>query len=122
MHVVRVDWGKNRVRFIVTVIRAHPILPCNRKRHPLARVRHLVSWPLSYAARAIIERFFAAAKRYYGLDTNDAVGWDAALIRVSLTFCAILVVALAAHHAGAPELRLSPPRVLAHYQPVEDLL
>ena len=41
------------------------------------------------------------------------------LLRVTLTFCAILVVALAAHQAGAPELRLSPTRVLAHYQPIE---
>jgi hypothetical protein len=44
------------------------------------------------------------------------------LLQVTLTFCAILVVALAAHRAGAPELRLSPSRVLAHYLPVEEAL
>lgn len=125
VHVVRADgayWGQGLVQFIVAVIRAHPIIPFNRKKQPLARVRQLAYWPLSYAARAIIERFFAAAKRYYRLTTAYAVGWDAVLLQVTLTFCAILVVALAAHRAGAPELRLSPSRVLAHYLPVEEAL
>ena len=125
IHVVRADgayWGFRLVRFIVDVIGAHPIIPFNRKKQPLARVRHLVWWPVSYAARAIIERFFAAAKRYYHLDTEYVVGWDAVVLRVTLTFCAILVVALAAQQAGAPELRLSPTRVLAHYLPVQNTL
>jgi hypothetical protein len=123
IHVVRADgayWGFALVRFIVTVIKAHPIIPFNHKKQPLANVRHLVWWPLSYAARAIIERFFAAAKRYYHLDTRYAAGWAAVLLRITLTFCAVLVVALAAHRSGAPELRLSPTRVLAHYLPVQD--
>jgi hypothetical protein len=49
------------------MIGAHPIILFNRKKQSLARVRHLVYWPLSYLTRAIIERCFAAAKRYYGL-------------------------------------------------------
>lgn len=125
IHIVRADaayWGWQLVRFIVTIIGAHPIIPFNRKRQPLARVRHLVWWSLSYLVRAVIERFFAAAKRYYDLNTNYVVGWDAVMLRVTLTFCATLVVALAAHQAGRPELRLSPTRVLAHYLPVEEAL
>ena len=125
IHVVRADgayWGKALVHFIVTVIGAHPIIPFNRKKQPLARVRHLVYCPLSYFARAIIERFFAAAKRYYGLDTRYHLGWDAVLLHVTLTFCAILVVALVAHELGRPDLRLSPTRVLAHYLPVQEAL
>jgi len=125
IHVVRADgayWGKDLVRFIVTVIGAHPIIPFNRKKQPLARVRLLVYWPLSYLARAVIERFFAAAKRYYGLDTRYHVGWDAVLLQVTLTFCAILVVALVATELNCPDLRLSPTRVLAHYLPVEQVL
>lgn len=122
IHVVRADgayWGKRLVRFIGSVIGAHPIIPFNRKKQPLAHVRHLVYWPLSYAARAIIERFFAAAKRYYSLTTANRLGWDAVLLQVTLTFCAILVVALAAAQSGRPDLRLSPTRVLASYLPVE---
>lgn len=122
IHVVRADgayWGFHLVRFIVTVIKARPIIPFNRKKQPLRSVRHLVWYRLSYSIRSIIERFFAAAKRYYRLDTSYVEGWDAVLIRVALTYCAILVVALVAEQLGAPELRLSPSRVLAHYQPVE---
>ncbi len=121
IHIVRADgayWGKELVRFIVTVIGAHPIIPFNRKKQPLPRVRHLVYWPLSYLARAVIERFFAAAKRYYRLDTRYQLGWDAVLLQVTLTFCAILVVGLVAAKLGRPDLRLSPTRVLAHYLPV----
>ncbi len=123
IRLVRADgayWGFALVRFVVTVIGARPIIPFNRKKQPLARVRHLVWWGLSYAARAVIERFFAAAKRYYHLDTRYAAGWDAVLLRTTLTFCAILVVALAADAQGAYRLRLSPTRVLAHYLPVQE--
>jgi Transposase DDE domain len=121
LRVVRADgayWGWHLVEWIVTVLRARPIIPFNRKKQPLARVRHLVWHALSYAARAIIERFFGVAKRYYGLDTEYAIGWVAVVRQVTLTMCAILVVALAAQRAGASGLRLSPSRVLAHYQPV----
>ncbi len=124
LRIVRADgayWGLALVRFIVTVLRARPIIPFNRKKQPLARVRHLAWFRLSYAARAAIERFFGVAKRHYGLDTAEAIGWEPVLLRVTLTFCAILVVALAAHHAGAPELRLPPTRVLAHYLPIQEL-
>ena len=123
LHVGRADgasWGTTLVQFIVTVIRAHPIIPFNRKKQPLTRVRHLVDWPLSDAARAVIARCFAATKRSSHRNTTDAVGWDAVLRRVTRTFCATLVVALAAHHVGAPALRLPPTRVLAHYLPVEE--
>lgn len=121
VHVVRADGaycGLELVRYIVRVIKARPVIPFNRKKQPIHRVRHLVWYRLSYAARAVIERFFAAAKRYYRLDTSYAADWDAVLIRTCLTFCSVLVVALAADESGAPELRLSPTRVLAHYQPI----
>jgi len=125
VHVVRADgayWGWALIRYIVGVIGARPIIPFNRKKQPLEKVRQLAWYRLSYAARSIIERFFAAAKRYYRLDTNYSEGWDSVLIRTTLTFCGILVVALAAQHEGAPELRLSPSRVLAHYQPIEEAM
>jgi hypothetical protein len=126
IRVVRADgayWGRELIRFIVTVLGAHPIIPFNRKKQKLARVRHLVYWPLSYLARAIGvpsgPRFFAAAKRCYGLDTRSHVGGEAVLRHVTLTFCALLVVALVADELGRPDLRLSPTRVLAHYLPVQ---
>ena len=118
IHVVRADgayWGVGLVRYIVCSIGAHPIIPFNRKRQ---RVVTYLCWPVCYGIRASIERFFAVAKRYYGLDTSYSVGLDAVLLRVTLTYCATLVVALAAQQAGAPQLRLSPTRVLAHYMPI----
>ncbi len=124
LRIVRADgayWGQALIRFIVTVLRARPIIPFNRKKQPLARVRCLVWFRLSYAARAVIERFFGVAKRHYRLDTTDAVGWEAVLLRVTLTCCAILIVALAAQQAGAPHLRLSPTRVLAHFLPIQEV-
>lgn len=123
LRAVRADggyWGLRLYRFITLALGAHAIIPFNRKRQPLARVRHRVYWPLSYGARAIVERFFAAAKRYYGLDTAYATGRDAVLRQVALTLCATLVVGLAAHRCDAPALRLSPTRVLAHYLPIEE--
>jgi hypothetical protein len=123
VRLVRADgayWGLRLVAFIVRTLGARPVIPLNRKKQRLARVRHLVRWPLGYAARGVIERFFAVAKRYYRLDACGAVGGPAVTQRVTLTFCAILVVALAAQRAGEPQLRLSPTRVLAHYLPVDD--
>jgi hypothetical protein len=111
--------GLGLVRGIATALRARPLIPFNRQKPPLARGRHLVWYRLSYAKRTIIERCFAAAKRYFERDTRYPLDGEAVLLRVTLTFCAILVVALAAHQAGAPDLRLSPTRVLAHYQPID---
>ena len=105
------------VPFIVTVLRARPSIACNSKKQPRVRVCQLAWSRCSYTARAIIARFFGIAKRHYHLNTADTVGWEPVLLRVTLTFCAILVVAVAAQHARAPELRLSPTRVLAHYLP-----
>lgn len=60
--LVRADgayWGLGLVRWIVTGLRARPIVPRNRRKRLLGRVRHLVRSRLSYAKRAIIERCFA---------------------------------------------------------------
>ena len=110
------------MRFIGTGLRARPLLPFHRKKPPLAQVRPLVWYRLSYAARAVIERGFAAATRSYGWDTRYAVGGAAVRRQVPRTHCAILGVALVAQQAGAPEPRRSPTRVLAHYQPIQATL
>ena len=46
IHVVRADgayWGLALVRFIRFTLGAIPIIPFNRKKQPLAQVRHLAS-------------------------------------------------------------------------------
>jgi len=119
---VRADsayWGKALVDFSVTVIGTHSIIPFDRKKQPLACASYLVYGLVSDLARAVIEHFFAAAKRYDCLDTRCRLGLDAALLHVALTFCAILLVALAADELNRPRLRLSPTLLLAHDLPVE---
>ena len=41
-------------------------------------------------------------------------GWSAVTCAVALAFTATIIVALAAHQAGRPDLIRSPTRVLAH--------
>lgn len=76
IHVVRADgayWGLGLGRWIVAVLRARPIILFKCKEQPCARVRHLVWYRLRYAKRDAIERFFAAAKRSFPLDTDYAL-------------------------------------------------
>ena len=61
-----------------------------------------------------IERFFGRAFRFFGLQRPQACGWTAVVQRVTLTYAAAVVVALAAHRAGRPDPIRSPKRVLAH--------
>jgi hypothetical protein len=125
LRLVRADgayWSWGLWRFITRVLDARCLIPFNRKWLPLDAVPFLTWWPIGYALRAAIERFFAVAKRYYGLDTAHAAARDAVLRRTALTFAASLAVALAAHRCGAPDLRLSPTRVLAHALPAQERL
>jgi hypothetical protein len=125
LRVVRADgayWSWRLHRFVTRALGARCTIPCNPKWTPRDQVRWLVYWPLGYAARAVIERFFAVAKRYYGLGAAYAGDRDAVLRQVALTFAATLAGALAAHRCGAPDLRLSPTRVLAHALPVAERL
>ena len=70
----------------------------------MARSRQLASWLLS-----------SAATRYYRLDIASASDQDAGVPRVMLAFRTTLVVALAAHQAHCPDLRLSASGVVAHH-------
>lgn len=62
------------------------------------------------AKRSAIERFF----RLFPLQRPPLAGWAAVTRAVALTFTATIIVALAAHQAGRPDLIRSPQRVLAH--------
>ena len=125
LRVVRADggyWSWGLWRFVTRVLDARCLIPFNRKWLPLEAVPFLTWWPIGYGLRAVIERAFAVLKRYYGLGTAYAAERDAVLRRTALTFAATLVVALAAHRCGAPDLRLSPSRVLAHCFPAQERL
>jgi len=65
--------------------------------------------------RSMIERFFAFAKRYFGLGEFQLVGRERVSRHVLLTYCSMLSVATIAVKLGRRDLMLSPGRVLACY-------
>jgi hypothetical protein len=93
------------------------ILPWNPKRQQRRN-----GLPLSWTAdelgkRTSIERFvgrvFSLFSRFR-LQRPSLGGWSAIATQVALTYAATVVVGLAAHQAGYPNLIRSPKRVLAH--------
>src|SRR5438552_4793840 len=64
--------------------------------------------------RISIERFFGRVFLFFHLQRPPLSGWTAIATRVALTYTASIIVALAAQHAGRPDLIRSPKRVLAH--------
>lgn len=63
--------------------------------------------------RAIIERQFAWAKRYFGLELALWSGWVAAYQHTALVYTVMLGVALTAHRLQRPDLAGSRDKVLA---------
>src|SRR5256885_6563645 len=61
-----------------------------------------------------IERFFGRVFLFFHLQRPPLYGWSALASQVALTYTATIIVALAAHRAGRPDLIRSPKRVLAH--------
>jgi hypothetical protein len=64
--------------------------------------------------RSMIERFFAFAKRYFGLGEFQLLGRERVSRHVLLTYCSMLSVATVAVKLGRRDLMLSPGRVLAY--------
>lgn len=115
--VIRLDaayWGLRLIHWIHTYLGAVAVIPWNPKRQ-----KNRTCLPPTWTAhelgkRGSIERFFGRVFCFFGLQRPPVVGWTAVVQRVALTYAATLVVALAAHYAGRPELIRSPKRVLAH--------
>lgn len=68
---------------------------------------------LSVAARAILERHLAWAKRYFGLESACWRGLVAAYQHIALVYSVMPGVALTAHRFQRPELAGSRTKVLA---------
>src|SRR5712691_1453854 len=64
--------------------------------------------------RSSIERFFGRVFLFFHLQRPPLCGWSAIERQVTLTYTASIIIALAAHQAGRPDLIRSPKRVLAH--------
>jgi hypothetical protein len=118
--VVRLDaayWGLRLITWIHTSLRAVAVIPWNPKRQknrsqlpPSCTVDEL-------GKRSSIERFFGRVFGLFGptrLQRPPLTGWSAVTTHVALTYTASVLVGLAAHQAGRPDLIRSPARVLAH--------
>lgn len=84
-----------------------------RKNRALVPRAWMLWWDKRMGKRSTIERFFAIAKRWFGLNDFQGQGGEAFLLHTLLTYCAILSVALAAVRVGRSDLRLSPRKLLA---------
>jgi hypothetical protein len=118
--VIRLDagyWGLRLIAWIHTTLGAVAIIPWNPKRQ-----KNRSCLPPTWTAdelgkRTSIERFFGRVFSLFSsfrLQRPPLGGWSAIATQVALTYAAIVVVGLAAHQAGRPDLVRSPKRVLAH--------
>jgi hypothetical protein len=79
----------------------------------VATLFFLDQWRFHQCFRTVIERHFAWAKRYFGLNDGRCLGWVATTQHAALVYAVMLGVALAAERYGRPDLRLSRKGVLA---------
>jgi len=110
------DWRMFRV--VHDILRAHPAVNYNPRRkgkRQIATLFFLEQWQrLVIGPRTAIERHFAWAKRYFGLDDFQCFTLLRVMQFALLVYIAILAVALAASRYQRPELRRSRSMVIAH--------
>jgi hypothetical protein len=117
--IVRADAGYFTypiLNFIRTVLGAGFMIDYNLRRKGkrfLATLFFVNQWRFHLRPRSTIERHFAWAKRYFGLESARWAGLVAAYQHTALVYSAMLVVAILAHRFQRPELATSPTRVLA---------
>jgi hypothetical protein len=102
--------------FIRTVLKASFVIDYNLRRQGkrfLATLFFIDQWRFHLRPRTIIERHFAWAKRYFGLEAAHWLGLVAAYQHTALVYCTMLAIALIAHRYQRPELAGSRTRVLA---------
>ncbi len=93
---------------------------CNLVAHPVGkRQKNRSCLPPTWTKdelgkRSSIERFFGRVFLFFHLQRPPLCGWSAIERQGALTYTASIIVALAAQHAGRPDLIHSPKRVLAH--------
>jgi hypothetical protein len=117
--IVRADAGYFTypiLNFIRTVLGASFMIDYNLRRKGkrfLATLFFVNQWRFHLRPRSTIERHFAWAKRYFGLESARWAGLVAAYQHTALVYATMLVVAFLAHRFQRPELATSPTRVFA---------
>ena len=116
--VVRADAGYFTyalLNFIHAGLHAGFVIDYNLRRRGkrfLATLFFLWQWRFHQKPRATIERHFAWAKRYFGLEAGRWTGLVAAYQHTALVYSTMLGVALVAHRYQRPDLAGSRMRVL----------
>jgi hypothetical protein len=119
IQMVRADAGYFTIpimAFIRLTLGASFVIDYNLRRKGkrfLATLFFIDQWRFHLRPRATIERHFAWAKRYFGLESARWSGLTAAYQHTALVYATMLAVALIAHRYQRPELAGSPTRVLA---------
>lgn len=117
--IVRADAGYFTypiLNFIRTVLKAGFMIDYNLRRRGkrfLATRFFVNQWRFHQRPRTTIERHFAWAKRYFGLESARWAGLIAAYQHTALVYATMLAVALIAHRYQRPELAGSRTMVLA---------
>jgi transposase len=115
--VIRLDaayWGLHLIAWIHATLHAVAVIPWNPKRQKNRSCLPPTWTREELGKRSSIERFFGRVFLFFHLQRPPLYGWSAVARQVALTYTATIIVALAAHRAGRPDLIRSPKRVLAH--------
>src|SRR5712691_5355314 len=115
--VIRLDaayWGLRLIGWIHATLHAVAVIPWNPKRQKNRSCLPPTWTKEELGKRSSIERFFGRVFLFFHLQRPPLCGWSAIARQVALTYTASIIVALAAHQAGRPDLIRSPKRVLAH--------
>jgi hypothetical protein len=119
IRLVRADAGYFTtpiMTFIRAVLGASFVIDYNLRRKGkrfLATLFFIDQWRFHLRPRSAIERHFAWAKRYFGLQSARWQGLVAAYQQTALVYSAMLGVALVAHRYQRPDLAGSRAKVLA---------
>lgn len=106
--------------YVHTVLRAGCMIDYNLRKQgkkALATLPFIRQWRFHSKFRSVIERHFAWAKRYFGLEAARWKGLCAAYQHTALVYSVMLGVALTAHRFQRPELAGSRIKVLAIHAP-----
>jgi hypothetical protein len=117
--VVRLDaayGGHQLITWIHATLGAAAGIPYNPKRTKNHSCLPPTWTRAELVKRGSIERFFGRVFLFFlfRLQRPPVVGWTAVTQHVALAYTAAIIVALAAHQAGRPDLIRSPKRVLAY--------
>lgn len=114
---IRMDaayWELARIHRIRATLGAVAVVPWHPRNQQNRDCRPPTRTIAELGKRGSIKRFFGRVLRFFGLQRPPGYSRTALVQRVTLTYAATIVGALAAHHADGSVLIRTPKRVLAH--------